>query len=68
MGVDLLAQRARILLSKEVDDVVVAPNPNDLPTARMALHGLDWELGQTGRAVRATVACVNRTVGFDRTS
>jgi len=47
VGVHLLAQRARILLSKEVHDIVVAPNPNDLPPARWALDVLDWELGQT---------------------
>jgi hypothetical protein len=29
VGVHLLAQRAGVLLSKEVHDVVVTPNPND---------------------------------------
>jgi hypothetical protein len=47
MGVDLLAQRAGILLSKEVHHVVVAPYPNDEAPAGRALRVLDRDLGQT---------------------
>ncbi|HEX7497149.1 MAG TPA: hypothetical protein VF344_01595 [Candidatus Limnocylindrales bacterium] len=47
MGVDLLAQRAGILLSKEVYHVVVAPYPNDEAPAGRALRVLDRDLGQT---------------------
>jgi hypothetical protein len=47
MGVDFLAQRAGILLSKEVHHVVVALYANDdAPTGR-ALRVLEWDLGET---------------------
>jgi hypothetical protein len=47
MGVDLLAQRAGILLSKEVHHVVVAQYANDEAPAGWALRVLDRDLGQT---------------------
>jgi hypothetical protein len=47
MGVDLLAQRAGILISKEVHHVVVAPYPNDEAPAGRALRVLERDLGQT---------------------